>query len=133
MNNDNKIGWSLFLLRVSVFLVMLVWTIDKLINPGHAAAVFANFYGFNGLGATSLMVIAFAEFLLLLAFVGGLWKKYSYAMVLLLHAVSTLASFPQYLDPFKNQLFFAAWSMLAACITLYWLRDLDTKLTVAKK
>jgi hypothetical protein len=30
------------------------------------------------------------------------------------------------LAPFDNLLFFAAWPMLAACITLYLLRDLDT-------
>lgn len=49
--------------------------------------------------------------------------------MLLLHAVSTFSSFPQYLDPFKNLLFFAAWPMLAACIALYLLRDLDTMAT----
>jgi hypothetical protein len=46
--------------------------------------------------------------------------------VLLLHAVSTFSSYRQYLDPFNNLLFFAAWPMLAACFTLYTLRDLDT-------
>ncbi|NER79557.1 MAG: hypothetical protein F6K42_08230 [Leptolyngbya sp. SIO1D8] len=45
-----------------------------------------------------------------------------------MHAVSTLASFPRYLDPFTtpNLLFFAAWPMLAACFGVFFLRDLDT-------
>src|SRR6266480_2149730 len=49
-------------------------------------------------------------------------------VVLLLHAVSTFSSFHQYLHPFEgpNLLFFAAWPMLGACFTLYYLRDLDT-------
>jgi len=50
--------------------------------------------------------------------------------VLLLHGVSTLSSFHQYRFPFENKtnlLFFAAWPMLAACFTLYYLRDLDTR------
>lgn len=42
--------------------------------------------------------------------------------VLLLHGISTLSSYRQYLDPFNNLLFFAAWPMLAACFALYLLR-----------
>ncbi len=51
-----------------------------------------------------------------------------------MHAVSTLSSFRQYLAPFKgpNLLFFAAWPMLAACIALFLLRDLDTLWTVGR-
>lgn len=36
----------------------------------------------------------------------------------------------QYLDPFNNLLFFAAWPMLAACFAFYLLRELDTRLAV---
>jgi hypothetical protein len=42
-----------------------------------------------------------------------------------MHAVSTLAPLPGYLAPFDN-LLFAAWPMLAACITLFLLCDSDT-------
>ena len=39
-----------------------------------------------------------------------------------------MSAFSQYLAPFQgtNLLFYAAWPMLAACVTLYALRDLDT-------
>ncbi len=49
--------------------------------------------------------------------------------MLLLHGLSTLAGFRQYLAPFQgpNLLFFAAWPALAGCIALYLLRDLDTR------
>jgi putative oxidoreductase len=49
--------------------------------------------------------------------------------VFVFHAISTVASYRQYLDPFANLLFFAAWPMLAACYTLYILRDFDTIIT----
>jgi len=58
--------------------------------------------------------------------VTGFTKRWTCGIVLVLHAVSTLSSFGRYLDPWKNLLFFAAWPMLAACITLYLLRDEDT-------
>lgn len=54
----------------------------------------------------------------------------SYGRVLILYSVSTLSSDGQYMDPFNNLLFFAAWPMLAACFALYSLRDLDTKWTI---
>ena len=48
--------------------------------------------------------------------------------MLLFHSISTLSSYKQYFAPFEgpNLLFFAAWPMLAACLALYLLRDLDT-------
>lgn len=44
MNSDRRIPVVLLLLRLSVFLVMLMWTLDKFVNPDHAAAIFQNFY-----------------------------------------------------------------------------------------
>ena len=56
----------------------------------------------------------------------GMWKKYTYGAILVLHAGSTFSSFAKYMDPFNNLLFFASWPMLAACIALFLLRDYDT-------
>lgn len=124
-----RIALSLLLLRLSVFLVMLMWTLDKFVNPEHAGKVFENFYSIGGLGKNIFMLIGGLELLSLLAFVSGSFKRWSYGLVLLLHGISTFSSFPQYLNPFNHLLFFAAWPMLAACIALYLLRDLDTLFT----
>ena len=126
MAAEGRIPLCLLLLRVGVFIVMLVWTLDKFVNPGHAAQVYAFFYAIGGMGATVFSVIGVVELLLILAFLAGLLKRVTYGAVLLLHAGSTLAAWRQYLDPFENLLFFAAWPMLAACVTLYLLRELDT-------
>ena len=105
---------------------MLFWTLDKFLNPEHAARVYEHFYFLGGVGPTAFLVIGVLELLLLFAFVAGYRKQLSYGLVLALHAISTLSSYRQYLDPFDNLLFFAAWPMLAACFALYFLRDLDT-------
>lgn len=130
MNDQERIATALPLLRLGVFIVMFVWTLDKFLNPQHSAAVFANFYGLEGLGGTVLALIGVLQLLVVLAFVAGFLKRYSYGLVLLMHSISTLSSWQQYLDPFNNLLFFAAWPMLAACVALYMLRDLDTRWTV---
>jgi len=127
MQPSDRLPVALLLLRLSVFTVMLVWTLDKFINPGHAAAVYENFYLLAGLGKQVMYTVGALELALLIAFVLGVRKRLTYGVVLILHTVSTLSSYKQYLSPYDgpNILFFAAWPMLAACIALYLLRDQD--------
>lgn len=123
----DRLEFSLVALRLSVFIVMLVWTLDKFLHPEHAAGVYERFYFLGGLGPAAVKAIGAAELVLIVAFVLGVAKRWTYGAVLVLHGVSTVASFRQYLDPFNNLLFFAAWPMLAACLTLYLLREYDTR------
>jgi uncharacterized membrane protein YkgB len=129
---NDRLTWSLFLLRAGIFIVMLIWALDKFVQPEHGAAVFENFYGIGGLGATVFYVIGAIQMIIILLFVAGIMKTWSYGAVLLFHAVSTLSSYNQYLDPFNNLLFFAAWPMLAACAAVFLLRDFDTRFTWKK-
>ncbi len=132
MISSSPLPRALLALRVTIFVVMLVWAIDKGLRPEHAAGVFGKFYGLSGIPTLGFKLIAGLELALLLAFVLGAWKRLTYGLVLLLHGVSTVASFPQYLHPFEgaNLLFFAAWPMLAACYALYALRESDTLATL---
>ncbi len=123
---------SLFLLRVTVFIVMLAWTIDKFVDPGHGIAILKGFYFIEGAGEFIVKALGAAELVLILAFVAGMWKKYTYGLVLLFHGLTTLASFDRYIPPDVTLTFYAAWPMFAACITLYLLRDLDCKFTLSK-
>lgn len=47
---QQKIQWSLFSLRLGVFIVLFVWTLDTFINPAHSSKIFHHFYGIEGLG-----------------------------------------------------------------------------------
>ena len=131
-HDDPRVSLALLWLRLGVFITMLMWTLDKFVQPEHAARVFENFYKLGGLGESIFLILGVLELALILAFVLGVAKRFTYGAVLLLHLASTLSSYQQYLDPFKNLLFFAAWPMLAACATLYLLRDLDTRLVVGR-
>lgn len=131
-NDRNRVGFALLVLRLTVFVVMLIWTIDKFVRPAHAASVYEHFYFLRGLGPAVIYTIGVAELILLLGFVIGFAPGLTYLLVLLLHAISTFSSFRQYFHPFEgpNILFFAAWPMLGACFALYYLRDLDMLWTV---
>ncbi|MFO8003013.1 hypothetical protein [Thioalkalivibrio sp.] len=130
MEQEKRIQVSLLLLRLGVFVVMLFWTLDKFVAPDHAAGVFAHFYKLEGIGPGVLATIGAVQLVVILAFVAGLFRTWTYGLVLAMHAISTFSSWPQYLTPFDNLLFFAAWPMLAACVALFLLRDSDTMLSL---
>jgi hypothetical protein len=126
----SKFQNCLFFMRISIALVLLMWTIDKFVNPAHAIGVYDKFYFIPASLAESIMFgVAVAEMVLIALFVAGRFKNITYLVVLLIHAVSTITPIGVYLDPFKGAglLFFAAWPMLAACYTLYVFRADDTK------
>ena len=79
---------SLLLLRLSVFLVFFVWSLDKFVRPEHAAQVFTHFYFFDSLNAQASYVLGALQMLLSFAFVFGFKKKFTYSLVLILHMIS---------------------------------------------
>ena len=132
MVNEKNLKLSLLLLRIGVFVVMAIWTLDKFLRPEHASAVWQNFYSMPAFGPAISYVIGVVQALIVLGFVLGFQKKITYGLVTFLHGISTLSSYKGYINPFEgpNILFFAAWPMLAACIALYLLRDDDTMWTI---
>ncbi len=134
MNSNNRLPLALLFLRIGVFIVMFLWTLDKFVRPEHAAAVYENFYFITGLSNVMFYLIGAIEMIILVGFLLGYQKRWTYGTVLIFHGISTLSSFRQYLLPFQdpNLLFYAAWPMLAACFALYYLRDQDT-LWIVKK
>jgi LPXTG-motif cell wall-anchored protein len=132
VNSDiqNRLQWSLFSLRLGVFIVMIMWTLDKFINPAHSTKIFEVFYGLGGSNNTIAYILGGLQLILVLAFLVGIKKRITYGVIFVLHGLSTLSSYNQYLDGFNHLLFFAAWPMWAACFALYLLRDEDVKFTI---
>ncbi len=132
MDTSNRVPLALLCLRVGVFVVMFIWTLDKFLRPEHTATVFEGFYFLSGVGSGVIYLIGAVELVVIAGFLAGFQKRWTYGAVLILHGISTISTVNQYLAPFEsfNLLFFAAWPMLAACFALYYLRDLDTMWTV---
>ena len=130
--SNSELPVALFILRLGLGAFLLLFGIDKLIAPETTVEVFAQFYG---LIVSHGMVYATGvlEILLGLAFLAGLWKTLSYGLGLLLHTVSTLATYHELLSPFgANHLFLAALPVLAAFIVLFVLRRHDTLWSAGK-
>ncbi|RBW47343.1 hypothetical protein DS885_03715 [Psychromonas sp. B3M02] len=128
-NTKSRLECALFSLRLGVFIVMFMWTMDKFVNPGHTAKVFEIFYGISS-STIAVYVLGAVQLVLVLAFLAGVKKRLTYGLIFILHGASTLSAYNQYIDGFNNLLFFAAWPMWAACFALYLLRDEDVKFTI---
>lgn len=123
----------LLLLRIAIFMMMLLWAIDKFMRPFSEAALYQQTYHLPVLPSMAMYAIGAFQILLATCFVIGLQKTLTAGLVLLGVLVYTIASYHLYMPPFQgsNLLFFAAWPMLAVCISLYLLRKQDTLLAVS--
>lgn len=133
MKEESRLPVALLALRLAVFLVMLVWTLDKFLATDHATAVFGKYYFLQGIGPAVMYVFGAVELVIISGFLLGLAKRFTYGAVLFFHSVSTLASFPMYLNPAEGRLFYAAWPMLAACFALYLLRERDAMWNISAR
>lgn len=129
IDTKGRLQCALLALRLGVFIVMFMWTMDKFVNPAHSAKVFEIFYGVSS-STVAVYVLGAVQLVLVLAFLGGVKKRLTYGLIFILHGASTLSAYNQYMDGFNNLLFFAAWPMWAACFALYLLRDEDVKFTI---
>lgn len=123
---------SLFILKIGVFIVLGMWNIDKYVNPSHTSAVYNKYYLISELGFNMSYVVGAIQSIILLMFLFGIKKKFSYGVVLVMHLISTLSTYKMYMDPWgpRNLLFFAAWPMLAAIWVLFNHREEDTILNI---
>ena len=66
---------------------MLVWTLDKFVQPAHAARVFEKFYGLSALGPMAFVLLGGPELVLIVALVLGVAKRLTSGAVLAFHTV----------------------------------------------
>ena len=134
MTDEKKLQWGLFSLRIGIAVVFLAWTIDKIVNYSHNSGMIKHYY-FVEISQPILLVIGIAELVLILLFLAGKFKNVTYALILIFHLVTTIASAKKLFPPYAihQLLYFGSIPMLAACICLYLNRDSDTLFTLGKK
>ena len=71
MKTEEKLRLSLLLLRLGVFIVMFMWTLDKLVNPDHAIGIYKQFYFLSGVPTGIMYALGAAEMVIILGFVVG--------------------------------------------------------------
>ncbi len=124
--NERNLAVALLILRIGLAVFLLLFGVDKLVAPVTTADVYARYYGL-AVSPEFVYVAGTLEILLGFALLAGAWKTAIYGLGLLLHTVSTLATYQELLSPFgANHLFIAAIPVLAGFIVLFLLRRNDT-------
>ena len=127
MTFDKKLQISLFSLRLGVFVVFMAWALDKIFAYEHNSTMISHYYGVD-LSELFLTSLGIAELVLLIAFLVGKYKTFTYGVILIAHTVTTLVSAKRLFPPYEihQLLYFGALPMLAACLALFLLRERDT-------
>jgi uncharacterized membrane protein YphA (DoxX/SURF4 family) len=122
---------SLFLLRLSVALLILVWGIDKIVNPAHGAGVAERFY-FGFLSAESLMpALGVAEIALAVLVALGVLRSFTLPALAAITGMTLIGVWRSVLDPLglylgrTNILFFPSLIIFFAVLVLMAFRAED--------
>jgi len=122
-------AFAFLLLRISVALLIVLWGIDKIVDPAHGVAVSDRFYG--GLLSLPALMPVFGGVQILvggLALV-GLFRRVVDPLVLLLNTASMVGVWRSILDPWgwvlegTNVLFFPSLTVFAASLVLVLNRE----------
>lgn len=122
---------ALLFLRISIGALMLVWGLDKLVNPDHGVRVAERFY----LGVLSMRsampVLGGLQILLGLLVVAGALRRYVYPVLAVVTGLTLLGVWRSIIDPWgwmlegTNALFFPSLTVFAGVLVLMALRDVD--------
>lgn len=135
MERDRNLEMCLLAMRLTTAVFMLVWAVDKILNPKSAQGVFATFYFWKDAPANLLMMFGIAQTIIILAFAVGAFRFWTYGAILLMHLVSTLASHSRLIPPYgpgASKTFWAAVPVLAGIATLFILRNRDRLFSVSE-
>ena len=117
--------WTMPILRVSMAVFLAAWGLDKLVAVEGAVGIFERFYGVDA-GPSLVQVAGAAEIVLALLLGIGVLRRPVAWIVLVVNAVSTLASWRQILDPWGTlgigpggtHLFLASIVLMAVSVVL---------------
>ena len=132
-------AWTLAGLRVTLGWLMVLWGVDKITNVEHAIRVSEGFYGGFLTGATLWQGLGVAQLLLGLLIVAGLFRRFTYPVLLAITGVTLLAVWKSILDPFGfvidggNILFFPSSTIFLAGLVVLAFRDEDELSLDAKR
>lgn len=122
---------ALLAIRLGLAAMFAVWVADKLLSVETAQRVFSTFY-FAAPPKEAIWALGIAQGVIVLAFAAGFLRTFSYGAILLMHSVSTIATYERLLEPLArpNILFWAAVPVLGAALALFLLRRYDVLLSL---
>ncbi|MEA5596742.1 ATP-binding protein [Rivularia sp. UHCC 0363] len=133
MANEKRIEIGLFVMRLSIGIFFLALIIQKLVATQRTSGIFAGFYSCEIPITLSYSLLFFAA-VLVIFFLAGLYKTFSYGALLGMQLVSVTSIYKEMLQPFQSNyiLFWISIPLIGTLITLFLLRYNDNFLTFNK-
>ncbi len=135
MDSSKKIEIALLIIRVTTAIFLGLWATLKFWRPEWQRNIFSGSYNIGfieisdaisyGLGTLQLVVV--------FAFLIGLWRFWTYGLMMLMSAAGVLGSLDSFLVyyNFPKNLMLTSIPTLGALVALFILRDLDNLLSVS--
>ena len=123
--------WGLFLLRVTIGWLLVLWGIDKFQDVAHGQAVAETYYFGIGTQAVLLKVFGAAEILLGALVVLGLWRKRVYPVMFAVLLFTAVGVWKSIIDPWgwflqgSSVLFYPSAIIAAGALLLWGTMDED--------
>ena len=123
--------WGLFLLRVTIGWLLVLWGVDKLVDVGHGQSVAETFYLGIGTQAVVLHVLGVAQIALGAAVVLGLWRRIAYPVAFVVLLITALGVWRSIIDPWgwflegAHVLFYPSAIIAAGALVLWGQMDQD--------
>lgn len=129
-----KLRLGLVISRMTLGVFFLVWSLEKIVAPEIAQRVAETFYG-GAPGVNTLLLIGIAQTVLILAFMAGLMKTWTYGALLVFHTASVLTTVGRLINPYEppNHLFWAGVPVIALLILLFLMRNEDTLFVLGRR
>ncbi len=134
MSDSRRLALSLVILRISLVIFFLVWTLEKFLAPELTVAISQAYYGFE-IGVSGAYAMGAVQAGVLLLFALGIARFWSYGFFLVIHTVSMVASYEALINPYDppNHLFHAGIPVLAALFLLFFCRGSDRILVLSPR
>ncbi|KAB7610402.1 hypothetical protein F9L33_13960 [Amylibacter sp. SFDW26] len=129
MTELKRIEVALLIIRVTAATFLGLWATLKFHHPEWQRNIFTGFYKIDFIEISDALSYGLGtiQVLIVLAFLLGLWRFWSYGLVMLMSAagvIGSLGAFVEYYN-FPKNLMLASIPTLGALIALFILRDLD--------
>lgn len=150
MTQQRRIEFSLFIIRITAAIFLGLWATLKFHHPSWTQNIFKGSYKLGSLGLETLppevsYLLGTIQILIVLAFALGLWRTWTYGLMMLMSAAGVMGSLGSYVGfneagelianyaKYPRNLMLTAIPTLGALIALFILRDMDNLLSLSKR
>ncbi|MGI9352096.1 MAG: hypothetical protein ACR2O3_11075 [Rhizobiaceae bacterium] len=141
----DRLTFALFIIRITAAIFLGLWATLKFIHPEWTENIFKGAYNLPVVTSHYALYLGIAQLAIVFCFTLGLWRFWTYGLMMLMSAAGVLGSLSSYIRfddagelvlayaRYPNNLMLTSIPTLGALIALFLLRDMDNFLSFSGK